>query len=197
MLVARYYTVDLLTSNSLSSKNFISLSPTHGGYLFLLKKCFILPDNPTFSKPDKRSGVVIVTRSLYLSKIREIINNTSNFIRLSGDLTIQREGSIQRYFRSLKKKVLITTEAFGKIYFCVSKPAKTYGSLKTHKLTSTRRIMSLSFRIITSTIGTYKYKTAKYLLPTHILKEYCTKDSFRSSQETKKVKTKDKFNHFI
>ena len=132
---------------------------------------------------------------MYLSKIREIINNTSNFIRLSGDLTIQREGSIQRYFRSLKKKVLITTEAFGKIYFCVSKPAKTYGSLKTHKLTSTRHITSLSFRIISSSIGTYKYKTAKHLLPTH--KEYCTKDSFTYSQETKKVKTKDKFNHFI
>lgn len=40
--------------------------------------------------------VVIVSRSLYLSKIYEFLNGTPKFKRLSYDPKIQTEGSFQR-----------------------------------------------------------------------------------------------------
>ena len=52
------------------------------------------------NKPDKGNGVVILDRKLYDNAIPEIISDTSKFERLTEDLTLKREASLQRFYIS-------------------------------------------------------------------------------------------------
>ena len=57
------------------------------------------------TKPDKGNGVIIVNRAIYMSSLYEIINDTSKFLKLPSDPTIWKEGELQRFLRTLNKKV--------------------------------------------------------------------------------------------
>ena len=47
------------------------------------------------TRPDKGNGVVIVDRWLYMSRMYEIVNDASKFLKLSSDPTLRREGKLQ------------------------------------------------------------------------------------------------------
>ena len=57
------------------------------------------------TKPDKGSGVVVLNREEYNKGIYEIIHDKRKFKKLEKDLTLQREGQLQRFLRKLKKDV--------------------------------------------------------------------------------------------
>ena len=56
------------------------------------------------TKPDKGNGVVILDRKLYNNAIEEIISDAFKFEKLSEDVTLKREASLQRFYVSWNKK---------------------------------------------------------------------------------------------
>ena len=115
------------------------------------------------TRPDKgNGGVVILDRRLCMSKIYDIVNDESEFWKLSSDPTLRREGKLLRFIRILKNKDFFTKERYDNIYHCGSQPARIYGTPKTHKLKSP--MDTLTIRLIVSSIGTYNYNLAKFLV---------------------------------
>ena len=55
-------------------------------------------------------------RGDYIKKLSDIISDTSKFKKLSSDLTLLREGQLQRFLRKLKNKEFFTKEVHDKIY---------------------------------------------------------------------------------
>ena len=51
---------------------------------------------------DKRNGVVILDRWSYMSKIYDIVNDESKFLKLSSDPTLRREQSFKDFYACLK-----------------------------------------------------------------------------------------------
>ena len=47
------------------------------------------------ARPDKGNGVVIVYRWFYMSRMYDIVNDASKFLKLSSDFTLRREGKLQ------------------------------------------------------------------------------------------------------
>ena len=60
------------------------------------------------TRPDKRNGVVIVDRWLYMSKMYDFVNDTSKFSQLSSYPTLRREGKLRRFLCTLKNKKFFT-----------------------------------------------------------------------------------------
>ena len=58
-------------------------------------------------KPDKRNGVVILDRKLYIKAIEEIISDTCKFEKLNVDPTLRLEPSVQSLLRKLKQKTFL------------------------------------------------------------------------------------------
>ena len=146
------------------------------------------------TRPDKGNGVVILDRQFYMSKIYDIVNDESKFLKLSSDPTLLREGKLQRFLRILKNKDFFTKEQYDNIYPCGSQPARIYGTPKTHALKCPTD--TLTFRPIVSSIGTYNYNLAKFLtdvLDPVIATEYCAKDSFSFCKEVQEVSSSNKF----
>ena len=128
------------------------------------------------TRPDKGNRVVILDRRFYMSKIYDTANGESKFLKLSSDPILRREGKLQRFLCILKSKDFFTKEQYDNIYPCGSQPARIYGTPMTHKLKSSRDI--LTFRPIVSSIRTYNYNLAKFLtdlLDPVILTEYCAR----------------------
>ena len=124
----------------------------------------------------------------------EIVNNTSNFLKLRPDPTICRENKLQRILRSLKNKDFFTKGVYDNIYPCGSKWARVYGNLKTHKLKS--KTDKLTFRSLVSSIGTYNYKLARFLgelLNPNVPSQHCATDSFSFCKEIQEVSASNKF----
>ena len=95
----------------------------------------------------------------------------------------------------MKNKNIFAKENYEKIYPSGSKPAFIYGTPKFLKLKH-NNINELSLRPIISSIGTYNYNLAKFLsslLEPLISTTHCTKDSFSSCEEIKKVRASNKF----
>ena len=84
------------------------------------------------TRPDKGNGVVILDRRFYMSKIYDIVNDESKFLKLSSGSTLRWEGKLQRFLRILKNKDFFTKEQYDNIYTCGSQPARIYGTPKTH-----------------------------------------------------------------
>ena len=129
-----------------------------------------------------------------MSRMYDIVNDASKFLKLSSDPTLRREGKLQRFLRTLKNKDFLTKEQYDNIYLCGSQPARIYGTPKTHKLKSP--VDTLTFRPIVSSIGTCNYNMAKFLtdmLAPVISTEYCAKVSFSFCKEMQKVSSSNKF----
>ena len=45
----------------------------------------------SITRPDKENGVVILDRRFYMSKIYDIVNDESKFLKLSSDPTLRRK----------------------------------------------------------------------------------------------------------
>ena len=60
------------------------------------------------TRPDKRNGVVIVDRWLYMSRMYDFVNDASKFLQLSSDPTLRREGKLQRFLCTSKNKEFFT-----------------------------------------------------------------------------------------
>ena len=132
---------------------------------------------------DKRNGVVILDRWSYMSKIYDIVNDESKFLKLSSDPTLRR-----------KNKDFFTMEQSDNIYPSGSQPTRIYGTPKTHTLKSPTD--TLTFRPIVSSIGTYNNNLAKFLtdmLDLVIQTEYCARDSFSFCKEVQEVSSSNKF----
>ena len=140
-------------------------------------------ENIIICRPDKGSGVVIMDRSDYIAKLETIVGDTSKFVQLPDDPTDQREARLQRYLYSLKKKGCLDETTYSEIRPTGSTPARLYGLPKTHK-------QGTPVRPIISSIGTYTYGLAKFLVK--VLQPVCTsehsvKDSFTFVEELKTV----------
>ena len=110
------------------------------------------------TKPDKGNGFVTldpVTLKLYDNAIQEIISDTSKFEKLNEDPTLM------------------------KTYPSGSAPARTYGTPKTHKFSSSDTFPKL--HPVVSSIGTLNYDLARFfcdLLSATVPDDYSCKDTF-------------------
>jgi len=145
------------------------------------------------TKPDKGSGVVVLNREEYNKGIYEVILDKRKFKKLEKDLTLQREGQLQRFLRKLKKDGFLNDDIYNDIYPNGSLPARIYGLPKMHKLSSTNS--TLKFRPIVSSISTYNYKLAKYLCTflTNFPSPYSSEDSFSFIKEIQQVSFTNSF----
>ena len=118
----------------------------------------------------------------------DIIGNTNKFPKLESDPTINREGSLQRFLRNLKKNGKFDKDTFNSIYLSGSQPASIYGLPKLHKVQSSNAIPP--FRPIVSSVNTNNYQLAKYLctlLQPLLPSTYTISDSFSFVQELKTI----------
>ena len=133
-------------------------------------------------------------RKTYNESLLAIINDTSKFKLLDGDITVKREGQLQRLLRKLKKDGVIDSNIYPQIYPSGSRPARLYGLPKIHKCKFDNEIPP--FRPIVSSIGAYNYNLSKYLsnlLKPHIPMTHCTQDTFSFVKEINQVRTNDLF----
>ena len=54
------------------------------------------------TKPEKGNGVITVTKTIYMSSLYEIINDTSKVLKLPSDPNIGREGKLQRFLHTVE-----------------------------------------------------------------------------------------------
>ena len=116
----------------------------------------------------------------------EILSATDKFKEISDkmgskgkDVTMYREGQLQRKLCALKKKNIIPPEIYSDIYPTGSVPSRLYGLPKIHKISGTSTIPP--FRPIVSSVGAYNHKLAKYLakiLQPLIPKRHAAQDTF-------------------
>ena len=85
-------------------------------------------NNILIAKPDKGDRVVMVDRIYYMSRMYEVVNDKSKFLKLRSDPTTCRENKLQRFLRSLKNKDFFTKDVYDNMYPCGSKPARIYGN---------------------------------------------------------------------
>ena len=146
------------------------------------------------TRPDKGNGVVILNKSDYLKMMYSIVNDTTKFQKLSSDMTLLREGQLQRFLLTLKKKGFFSDTDYVKVYPVGSSVARIYGLPKTHKLKSNADTLKL--RPIVSCIKSYNYDLSRFLatlLSPHIPKDYCAEDTFTFVKDIKKVSSANKF----
>lgn len=155
------------------------------------------------TRPDKGNGVVIMNRTDYHQQIMRIINDTTKFSkreRLCGkkkkDITVFREGQLQTYLYSLKKKGVIDDNVYERIRPKGSHPARIYGLPKVHKLKGNVPNEIPPVRPIIDSMGTFNYNLAKHLtdiLTPLIPSEHCATDTFTFVQEIKQLNYDEKF----
>ena len=105
--------------------------------------------------------MVVVNKTDYFKTILKIINDTNKYAKLESDSTFNREGSLQRFLRNLKKNGKIEKDIYNSIYPSGSQPVRIYGLPKMHKLQSSNAVPP--FRPTASSVHTYNYQLAKYL----------------------------------
>ena len=72
--------------------------------------------NIVILKPDKGKCVFVANKTDYIKGILDIINDTNKFAKLESDPTINREGSLQRFLRNLKKNGKIDKDIYNSVY---------------------------------------------------------------------------------
>ena len=135
-------------------------------------------DNSIFIiKPDKRSGVVILNRDDYWSKMESILSDTNKFKPLNDDpikTTFRRESTVRRFLRKLNKSKVISNELFSKLAPTGPRPGILYGLPKVHK-------PNIPLRPIVSSINSHSFNIAKFLVP--LLRPISVSHAFSFLQE--------------
>ena len=107
-------------------------------------------------KPDKGVGVVILNSIDYKRKMYDILNDKTKFTICSNDISAKREVTLNNLLRKILKNGNLTDKLYKDLYSVGARPGIMYGLPKTHK-------QNVPLRPIISSIGTFSYKTAKYL----------------------------------
>ena len=116
-------------------------------------------DSIMITRPDKGRGVVIVDKEEYNNKMKSILADTTKFKHLKTNISayvLKLEDKLNRLLRNLKH--IIGESVYNTIYTSGSRPGHLYGLPKIHKLGN-------PFRPIVSSIGTFNYNLAKFLVP--------------------------------
>ena len=94
-------------------------------------------DDIIITKPDKRSGFVLLNKSDYVDKMNEILDDQSKFKRLgpvsSNDNTANIESRLQKRLLDLVKADVMPKWIYDAIRPTGSQRPRMYGSPKTHK----------------------------------------------------------------
>ena len=141
-------------------------------------------DSIIITRPDKGNGVVIVSRLDYLNKMKKLISDGTKFKHLKQNPTKSREESLSAYLRKIKKDGIIDDVTFHKILPSGSSPGVLYGLPKVHKA-------GCPFRPIVSSVNTYNYNLASYLvgiLQPISTNQHTVKDSFSFADWAKTYK---------
>ena len=141
-------------------------------------------DSIIITKPDKGNGIVIVSRLDYLNKMKQLLSDNTKFKPLTSNPTKAREESLSSYLRKLRKDGIIDDAVFQKILPGGSSPGVLYGLPKVHKT-------GCPFRPIVSSVNTYNYNLASYLvgiLQPISTNQHTVKDSFRFADWAKSFK---------
>ena len=151
------------------------------------------------TRPDKGESVVIMNRKDYYDSVSSLIQDPQKFRRVKlktkKDVTEFREGQLQRYLLSLKKKDIFSDDIYDSIYPVGSIPARLYGLPKIHKVDKESDQIP-PFRPIISSIGSYNYNLAKYLnslLCPCIPSEFSCSDSFTFVREIQNLEFQKSF----
>ena len=131
-------------------------------------------DSIVITRPDKGNGVVIVSRLDYLNKMKRLISDGTKFKQLKHNPTKSRKESLSAYLCKTKKDGIINDVTFHKILPSGSSPGVLYGLPKVHKA-------GCPFRPIVSSVNTYNYNLASYLvgiLQPISINQHTVKDSF-------------------
>ena len=119
-------------------------------------------------------GNVIVNKLDYLKKMKLLISDESKFKKLSHNPTKSREDSLISYLRKLRRDGIIDDVTLQKIIPSGSTHGVLYGLPKVHK-------SGCPFRPIVSSVNTYNYNLASYLvrvLQPISTNQFTVKDSF-------------------
>ena len=148
--------------------------------------------NIVISKPDKGTGIVLLNRSDYINKINDILQDESKFTKLTSDpykLLLKYEDKNNRLVDNLFKNKCINENQKSKFRATGSRPGILYGLPKVHKC-------NVPLRPILSTVGSYNYNMAKWLVQqlSHLTtNSFSIKDSFNFVSEIKNFKNNDFF----
>ena len=132
------------------------------------------------TKPDKGSGVVIINKKDYVSKMESILNDQSKFCRLGpapdNDNTVKIESKIQRRLLQTHKDDLLPTGVYEVIRSTGSQRPRMYGLPKIHK-------KDVPFRPNLSLTGSPQHQLATWLtsllqLVLSLYSSYCIQYSF-------------------
>ncbi|XP_069970997.1 uncharacterized protein [Penaeus vannamei] len=111
------------------------------------------------TKPDKGRGVVIVNKCDYKQKLMDILNDQTKFKRISTEISthlLYLEDKLNRLLRTIKSSISLNT--YNSLLSSGSRPGVLYGLPKVHK-------PNIPLRPIISSIGTFNYNAAKFLVP--------------------------------
>ena len=132
-------------------------------------------DSIIITKPDKGNAVIIINKLDYLNKMKLLVSDeTAKFKKQAQNPTKSREDSLISFLRKLKKDKIIDDATFHTILPCGSTHGVLYGLPKVPK-------PGCPFRPIVSSVNTYNYNLASYLV--RILQpistnQFTIKDSF-------------------
>ncbi|XP_042893334.1 uncharacterized protein LOC122267343 [Penaeus japonicus] len=135
-----------------------SNSETNDHQLNLLKK--LREDNDLIiTKPDKGRGIVLLNRTEYDSKVKAILDDRTKFKLLKTNIAshiLKLEDKLNRFLRNIKDSV--GDSVYNCLFASGSRPGVLYGLPKIHKTGN-------PIRPIISSIGTFNYNLAKFLVP--------------------------------
>ena len=141
-------------------------NPVDTGDFLMKKECFqavkslSLNNNIIITKPDKGSGVVIINKTDYVSKMESILHDESKFQVLgpvhSTDNTAKLESRLQRRLLKLYKDDILESAVYEAIRPTGSLRPRMYGLPKTHK-------KDVPLRPILSMTGSAQHQLAKWL----------------------------------
>ena len=124
--------------------------------------------NIVIMRPDKGKGVVLMDRQDYNQKMYNILADHTKFRCLGTDIAshiLKLEDRLNRILRSIKASIGDCN--YDKLFASGSRPGYMYGLPKIHKVGN-------PLRPIISSIGTFSYNLAKFLVP--ILKPLTTNE---------------------
>ncbi|XP_069989664.1 uncharacterized protein [Penaeus vannamei] len=111
------------------------------------------------TKSDKGRGVVILNKDDYHQKVLNILTDHTKFKKITTEMSthlLYLEDKLKRPLRTIKSSIDASTYNF--LSTSGSKPGLLYGLPKVHK-------PNIPLRPIISSIGTFNYNTAKFLVP--------------------------------
>ena len=109
------------------------------------------------SKADKGNAIVVLNKSDYVTKAKEILNDERTFKKLPCNLTDEREKELIKFLLQLKRSKMITPEEYKQMRPDTgSRTPEAYFLVKVHK-------NEQPVRLIISSYNSYNYNTAKYL----------------------------------